>query len=163
MRKLVQAHRNKSIIIFHHITLIYGLSLYNFEWPYVLISIASAYICFAIFGHPAHHLISHRTFKPAWWKYVYLHLPQQAVLLILRYYIDIITNIMIQIKIHIPQHKQAGGKFIFYYGKIQSPILLLVEIFIINQYYFYINIKLNCTFYLSLFLIAAAIKSLNSG
>ncbi len=73
MRKFIQTHRNKSIIIFHHITLIYGLSLYNFEWPYVLISIASAYLCFAIFAHSTHHLISHKIFTPAWWKYVYLY------------------------------------------------------------------------------------------
>ena len=73
-RQFLKEHRNKVIIIFHHIALIYGLSLYNWEWPYIVMSIVSAYVCFGLFAHYAHLYFSHGKFKPTWWNIAYLHI-----------------------------------------------------------------------------------------
>ena len=67
MKKFIKAHRNKSIIIFHHIALIAGLFYYNFDWMYVLMSILSGYLFFAIFGHGGHLHISHKKYKDTWY------------------------------------------------------------------------------------------------
>ena len=74
LRKLIKTHRNKIIIIFHHLALVGGLVYYNFELPYILLSIASGYICFALFGHGGHLYISHRTYKDTWYNGVYAFL-----------------------------------------------------------------------------------------
>ncbi len=72
-RQFLKEHRNKVIILFHHIALIYGLSLYNWEWPYIVMSIVSAYVCFGLFAHYAHLYFSHGKFKPTWWNIAYAY------------------------------------------------------------------------------------------
>jgi fatty-acid desaturase len=67
INNILKAHRNKIIILFHHISLVSGLVYFNFSWPYVLISILSGYVLFAIFGHGGHLFISHRKYKDTWY------------------------------------------------------------------------------------------------
>jgi stearoyl-CoA desaturase (delta-9 desaturase) len=71
MTKLIKTHRNKLIIIFHHFALLYGLISYGFQWEYVLMSIASGYIMFALFAHFAHLYFSHKKFEGKWYDIVY--------------------------------------------------------------------------------------------
>lgn len=74
LKKLAHAHRNKSIILFHHLALIYGFATYGFQWEFVVLAIASAYILFALFGHCAHIYFSHKKFKGKWYDIVYAFL-----------------------------------------------------------------------------------------
>jgi len=74
IKKFIKTHRNKSIIVFHHAALVGGLIYYNFAWPYVLASIISGYLFFALFGHGGHLYISHQTYKDTWYNGVYAFL-----------------------------------------------------------------------------------------
>jgi stearoyl-CoA desaturase (delta-9 desaturase) len=74
LNKFIKTHRNKSIVVFHHLALIAGLIYYDFAWPYVLISILSGYIFFALFGHGGHLYISHRNYKDTWYNGAYAFL-----------------------------------------------------------------------------------------
>lgn len=74
IQKLIKTHRNKAIVLFHHLALILGLTYYGFAWQYVLASVASGYIMFAIFGHGGHLYISHKTYKDTWYNNLYAFL-----------------------------------------------------------------------------------------
>jgi stearoyl-CoA desaturase (delta-9 desaturase) len=74
LNKLIKTHRNKVIILFHHIILFAGLVYYNFAWQYLLASIISGYIFFALFGHGHHLFISHNKYKDTWYNGLYAFL-----------------------------------------------------------------------------------------
>lgn len=74
LQKLIKTHRNKSIVIFHHIALIYGLWLFDFSTMYVILSILSGYVMFALFGHGGHLYISHKQYKDTWYNGAYAYL-----------------------------------------------------------------------------------------
>lgn len=74
MKKFLKTHRNKIIILFHHISLLVGLIYYGFQWPYVLAAILSGYICFGLFGHAGHLYISHKQYKDTWYNGLYAFL-----------------------------------------------------------------------------------------
>ena len=74
LQKLIKEHRNKAIVLFHHVALIAGLMYYNFAWQYVLASIASGYVMFAIFGHGGHLYISHKKYNDTWYNGLYAFL-----------------------------------------------------------------------------------------
>jgi len=71
INNFVKAHRNKTIILFHHISLLAGLIYFDFNWIYILISILSGYILFAVFGHAGHLLVSHKKYKDTWYNKIY--------------------------------------------------------------------------------------------
>jgi fatty-acid desaturase len=74
INNFLKKHRNKIIIIFHHLALIFGLTYYDWNLWYIIASIASGYICFALFGHGGHLYISHRKYKDTWYNGVYAFL-----------------------------------------------------------------------------------------
>lgn len=74
LQNLIKTHRNKAIVLFHHITLITGLVYFDFALPYVLLAIASGYLMFAIFGHGGHLYISHKKYKDTWYNALYAFL-----------------------------------------------------------------------------------------
>lgn len=74
LQNFTKAHRNKSIIIFHHIALVAGLWYYNWETAYIIMSVLSGYIGFALFGHIGHLYIAHGKYKDVWYNNVYSYL-----------------------------------------------------------------------------------------
>jgi len=66
IKSFVKNHRNKFIIVSHHVLLAIGLIQYNFWWQYVLISVISAFAGLLIFGKGLHHNISHKKYKDSW-------------------------------------------------------------------------------------------------
>lgn len=78
IKKFIKTHRNKSIIIFHHFSLVYGFWLYGFDWKYIVLAIASAYIMFGLFAHAAHIHFSHRKFKSSIFNVIYAFMVNSA-------------------------------------------------------------------------------------
>ena len=70
----LKEHRNKIIVLFHHVALLSGLIYYDFQLMYVIMSILSGYIGFALFGHMGHLYVAHGKYKDTWYNNLYSYL-----------------------------------------------------------------------------------------